>query len=654
MKLLSPLQVGSIELKNRLVSTAHGAFLDFWQPGADGQRYMAYQERRARGGTGLIIMTASHVHESSSVFTHHQYQKKDISRKFAEMSTRLHRHGTRVISQLFHVGASGKSDFRPDLHPLWSMSGTISPEGEASHEMTEEEIETVIQAFVDYAVVAVESGIDGVELHGTHGYLLQQSFSPFANKRTDKWGEPLYLVKTVAERVRKAIGPDAVLGLRLCIDDFLPLDQGGVGHEKLCQYGAELVGTGMFDYLNHSEGSMGVHYAKTIGSYRHQFGEFLPLTRGLKNAINSAIPVVGVGKIPTTDLAEEALMAGDCDLVGMVRAQMSDPDIILKLKSGQAHRIRWCTGANQGCIDRAGGALPITCIHNPEVGEEDRFIELDKPIASSKRVLVVGGGPAGMKAAEIAARRGHDVTLVEASDRLGGRLNLVQPFGEAASLLGSIGWVEQELSYLKVKPVLQTMVDEAFVREMKPDFIILATGATASNDLEVPTDGSVPVLSVDEAAQNRFEGNRIDFKGARAVMLDRRGNYETALVTEHLAKGGCELIVATPFLHFGANMGFTHLVDYMGLLPKWGVDVRAQHMIASIEDGKVNLVHVFSGDVTSVEADFVVAGVHPKPNKEMYDLLRSYAPVKMVGDVVAPRSALEAFREGDRVARTLE
>lgn len=398
---------------------------------------------------------------------------------------------------------------------------------------------------------------------------------------------------------------------------------------------------------------MGAHYAQTIGSYRHPFGEFLPLTRSLKNAINSAVPVIGVGKIPTTDLAEKALEDGDCDLVGMTRAQISDPDIIQKLQTGQAHRIRWCTGANQGCIDRAGATYPITCIHNPEVGEEDRFRELDKPIGASKRVLVVGGGPAGMKAAEIAARRGHQVTLVEASGRLGGRLNLVQPFGEAASLLGSIAWIEQELAYLKVEALTQTTVDEAFVREMKPDVIILATGATATNDLGVPSDGSIPVLSIDEAAENRFEGTRIDIKGTRALMLDMRGNYETALVTEHLSKSGSAVTVATPFLHFGANMGFTHLLDYMRLLPQWGVDVRAQHVISSVAEGRVNLLNVFSGAIVPVESDLVVAGVHPKPNKALYDVLRKYAPVKMVGDVLAPRSALEAFREGDRVAREL-
>jgi len=652
MKILSPIQLGQVELKNRVVSTAHAADVSFFQPGSSGEGYMAYQERRAEGGTGLIIFTAMHVHETSPNHGHFLYEEGDIRRKFAQISTRLHRYGTKCISQLFHYGVQGKSDCHEDFQPLWGLSGLPSLEGEASHRMTNDEIEEVIDAFVKIAVIAVESGIDGVELHGTHGYLIQQSFSPFANKRTDKWGEHLYFAKTLAQRVRAAIGPKAIMGFRISSDDFIKPADGGLGHEGLCKVAAELIGMGIFDYLNHSEGAGGVHYARAIGSYRHPLGEFLPLTRGLKTAIKSAVPVIGVGKIATTDQAEQALVSGDCDLVGMTRAQIADPDIVKKLAAGQGHRIRICTGSNQGCIDRAV-YYNITCFHNPEVNEENRFKALDRVPVTPKRVLVIGGGPAGIKAAEIAAKRGHDVTLAEASGQLGGRLNQVQAFGPASSLLSSITWIEQELQILKVKTLMQTRVDEAFVREFAPEVIVLATGATANAELPANSDGSVPTLSSDDAAQGLFNDVKLDMKDTKSLMVDLRANYETALVIENLARRGSAVSVITPFLNFGANMGFTSLHDYLVLLPKLGCELIPSTVLVGIEDGKVSFKNVYTDEVQTREFDFVVAGVPPKPDDGLRETLAKYAKVVAAGDVVAPRSAMEAFREGDRAGRTI-
>ena len=652
MKLLSPVQIGQVELKNRVVSTAHAADVSFFDPGASGEGYMAYQERRAEGGAGLIIFTAMHVHETSPYYGHSLPDEGDMRRKFAQISTRLHRHGAKCLSQLFHFGVQGKSDGRPDFQPLWGFSGLPSLEGCASHKMTDAEIEEVIASFVKWAVVAVESGVDGVELHGAHGYLIQQSFSPFANKRTDKWGEPLYFAKTLAQRVRAAIGPKAVMGFRISADDFLKSENGGLGHEGQCRVAAELIETGLFDYLNHSEGCGGIDYARAVASYRHPFGEFLPHTRALKKAINSAVPLIGVGKIATYDLAEQALQNGDCDLVGMTRAQIADPDLVKKLLTGQAHRIRTCTGANQGCIDRVG-SFNITCFHNPEVNEENRFKTLDAIPTTPKRVLVVGGGPAGMKAAEIAARRGHDVTLAEVTGRLGGRLNYVENLGPAANLLSANAWMEQELQILKVDIQLQTSVNEAFVIDFKPDVVILATGSTPNAELPVRTDGSVPILSSDDAVLGLFEDSKFDMKGTRSLMVDLRSNYETALVTESLARRGSAVTVITPFLHFGANVGFTNLDDYLKLLPKLGCEVLPSTVIERIEDGVVFYRNVYSGEVRSQSFDFVVAGVPPKARDDLFEVLSRHAKVVAVGDVVAPRSAMEAIREGDRAGRTI-
>ncbi len=650
MHLLDPVRIGPITVKNRLVSTAHAAFLDFYQPGCDGDRYIAYQERRAQGGTGLIILTAMHVHRSSQKAGHFIYDAADMVPKYRRMADALHRHGATVVQQIFHFDAVGKSDARDDLTPLWSLSGSVSRDGEASHAMTPEEIEEVIQGFADAARTAVEGGLDGVELHATHGYLLIQSLSPWGNRRNDAWGEPYRLITAVAQRVRAAIGPDRILGLRLSADDFLPTEAGGVGHERLCEIAAHLADLGYFDYLNHSEGCGGADYARAVGSYRHRFGEFLPLARNLREAIAHRIPVIGVGKIPTVDLAEQALAAGDCDLVGMTRAQIADPDIVRKCLAGEAQRIRPCTGSNQGCIDRQAGPYPITCFHNPDVGRER--IATINVIERREAMLVVGGGPAGMKAAEIAARRGFEVTLVDSAHRLGGRLNMVENLGDAANLLSSVAWLAQELPRHGVEILLQTTVDEGFLEHSRARCVILASGATPRKDIDAPSDGSVPVVSVDDATRGEYAGMKFDMQGTRALLLDLRGNIETGLVAECLAKRGSQVTIVTPFMNYGPGIGFTHMVDLMPVLLGSGCTFRTATRLLAIREGKVTIRNAFTGAECSEAFDFVVAGTHPQPNLDLYEALSRRCRVIMAGDVVAPRSAMEAYREGDRAART--
>ena len=648
MKLLSPIQVGPMEIRNRVVSTAHAAFIKFWEPGNSGERYMDYQERRAQGGTGLIIMTAMTVHPSSQFSNHYVPEAADLARKYREMSARVHKHGAKIIQQVLHWGANEKSDARDDFHPIWGWSPVITPHGEPVHEMTDDEIEEVIESFVQASVLGVENGLDGIELHGTHGYLIQQAFSPYANKRTDRWADPHLFIKLLAQRVRAAIGRDKLLGFRISADDWVRPEDGGLGHQRLCSIAAEVIGTGLFDYLNHSMGTGGTAYSRAIGSYRHKFGEFLPQTRGLREAIGGAVPTIGVGKIPTPEVAEKALQDGDCDMVGMTRAQIADPDLVRKLMEGQGSRIRTCTGSNQGCYDRA--RYPITCFHNPEVGEEKRFRDLDAPV-TPKRVLVVGGGPAGIKAAEIAAKRGHHVTLAESGSRLGGRLNLVGQLGDAANLLTSVTWIENELALLKVDIRLRTPVDEAFVRAFAPDAIIMATGAVSSADLDVPSDGSVPVISGDDAVEGIFGGQKFEMGETSALVIDIRANYETALVIEAIAKRGAKVTVVTPHLHWGANVGPSHRHRYMLDLPKLGVEMLVTSKLEQVRDGEGYLRNLYSQALDVRRFDFIVAGAAPKPRTELLAALKRIAPTTAAGDMIAPRSAMEAYREGDRRGR---
>ena len=444
--LLSPIEVGSVEVSNRVAFTAHGSFLDFYRPGVSGDRYVAYEERRAAGGVGMIFLQTVHVHPSSHALGHAIYDSDDLRTKLTTMATALHRHGTKVVQQLNHFGAQFRSDARENLEPLWAFDDLVTGDGEAAHRMTSAEIEDVLDGFVQTARICVEAGLDGVELHGTHGYLLQQSFSPWGNGRDDEWGEQLAFARALIARVRREIGRVPVVGLRISTDDFMSPERGGLGVEALRGIASALVDTGELDYVSQSEGARTGHYARSIGSYRHGLGEFLPLAHGLREAIGARVPIVAASRINDPAIAEKALAAGDCDIVAMTRAMIADPDLVNKIRSGK--RIRHCVGANQGCVDRMVGGLPITCFHNPDVGREERGEP--EPAVEPRSVLVVGGGPAGLKAAEIAARRGHRVTLIEREPELGGRLRAVRGLGDAAELFRSIEWLELELADLEV------------------------------------------------------------------------------------------------------------------------------------------------------------------------------------------------------------
>jgi 2,4-dienoyl-CoA reductase-like NADH-dependent reductase (Old Yellow Enzyme family)/threonine dehydrogenase-like Zn-dependent dehydrogenase len=638
MRLLEPVRVGSLEVQNRVVSTAHGAFLDFYRPGVPGGRYTAYQERRARGGTGLIVLQPMHVHPSSHALGHYTYDPDDVRPKLRALADAVHAHGTRVVLQLIHFGAQFRSDARADLEPLWAFDELLSPEGEAAHRMTSAEVEEVVEAYGTAAELAVDAGLDGVELHGTHGYLLQQSWSPWGNRRDDGWGEPLAFARAVIGRVRRRLGSGPVVGIRVSADDFVRPAAGGLGAEGIRDVVRTLVAEGGLDYVNHSEGARTGHYARSVASYRHPEGEFLPLARGLKEAVESRVPVIGVGRIASVAVAERALQAGDCDLVAMTRAQIADPDLVRKLRDGR--RLRPCVAANQGCVDRMVGGLPITCFHNPDVGREER----GEPAQAdgARRVVVVGGGPAGLKAAEVAARRGHAVLLVEREDELGGRLRFVRGLGAAAELFRAVTWLEEELRELAVEVRLGTDAGEPELAGA--DVVVLATGSRPAPERIGGGDGSVPLLSLDDALRRGGRG--------RLLLVDLRGDLETALAAEQLAADGAELTIATPAPAPCPHVGFTHVRDLLVRFHELGCALEPSTVLVRIEGGRVLTRHLHTGGTAARGFDAVVAGVQGRSVVALAPAVeRAGARLLVAGDAVAPRTALHAFREGDDAGR---
>jgi len=642
--LLTPIDLGPVNVQNRVVSTAHGSFLDFYRPGIAPDQYVAYQERRARGGCGLIVLQAMLVHRSSQTIGQWMWERDDVLPKLELMADRLHKNGTQVFVQLAHYGAQFRSDGNADLIPLWGFSPMLSPSGwEPSHEMTTEEVEEVLKGYEQTAAVALEAGLDGLEIHAAHGYLLQQSFSPWGNTRSDEWSEPLGFLNAVMQRVRKVAGSDKAVGLRISADDYLTEQAGGLGVEGLTRVASEACSTGYLDYLTHSAGARSAHYARSIANYYGEAGALLPLTDSLKK-VSAGLPVIAVGKILTPTHAEEILQSGRADLVAMTRAQIADPDMVVKYMSGSEGRIRPCVGANTGCVDRMSASLPITCFHNPEVGREVTHAELI-PAKSSRKVLVVGAGPAGLKAAEIASKRGHKVTVFDRASEPGGRLRWVRKLGKPEKMLGAVDWLVSELEILGVEVQLGAEVDKSLISAIAPDTVVLATGASGSG-LDVDSDGSVPIYTEDQAMTEDV-GNRVLF-------VDLLGYQQQSFVAEYLCSIGAILTMATPFPQVGPNIGFTHIRGHMERLYKFGAELRTSTAVTRIANGEVELRHLFSKKTEALPYDAVVAGTMARADTSLLDTSRLFTnSIILAGDAVAPRTALHAFREGDDAGRQI-
>lgn len=472
MKLFSPVQIGSVTVKNRIVfppmSTKFAA--------ADGtvtERMINYYEARAKGGAGLVTVEATYIHPSGNSFSRGLGLSDDrMIPGLKDMVSRMKKHGARVSIQLQHGGRAANSAASGQaVLVVSSIPGLTSYTD--TREISEDEIAMLIKAWGDAAVRAREAGLDVIELHGAHGYLISQFFSPYTNRRQDAWGGSLEnrmrFAMEVYREVRRRVGDDFPITYRMSATEGLA---GGITLEDSQALARALVAEGL-NGLHVSVGLRETNFMVSPPSCVPR-GWNADLAHSIREAVNGAVPVIVAGRVTDEDVAEDILQAEKADLVAMGRALIADPFLPEKVQHTHEPVIR-CISCNEGCVGGSARGTGIGCALNPLTGLEKAYNLA--PAAAPRRVMVIGAGPAGMEAALTAARRGHKVTLSDKSDSLGGLLKTaaLPPYKEDIHRI--MGYYEKALALAGVTVRLNEEVTVDTVKQEAPEAVVLAAGS---------------------------------------------------------------------------------------------------------------------------------------------------------------------------------
>ncbi|MFQ5546530.1 MAG: FAD-dependent oxidoreductase, partial [Acidiferrobacterales bacterium] len=477
-KLFSPLTLRHKTLKHRLNFGAHTANMS--EAGLPAERHLGYYTERARGGAAMIVVEPIPAHRTG-VLTRGNFRHDDdsIIPHFRRLTDACHEYDTVMIHQIYHVGQHG--DFDNSYEPSWSPSGLPSyHDSDGSHAMTEAEIEELIEGFAQAARRAKESGFDGVELFATYHAVIDQFWTPWSNRRDDGWGGSLEnrtrFSREIITRIRKLVGEDFIIGLAVNMDPDIEVSLSMEALQEVIRYHDERE---LIDYVTCGTGGyFNFHELMPTFLYEDKLGA--PYAAGLKEVVKHA-RVQAESHIRTPENADYVIASGAADMVSIVRGQIADPHMAAKAAADRPEDIRPCISCNQMCWGRRSRDYWISCLVNPSAGREfqwggDRFTPTDTP----RRVLVVGGGPGGLEVARVAGARGHQVTLTEASDRLGGQFRLAGMQPRRAQILDLLDWYDRQLQEYKVTVQYNSPMGADEVKAFGTDVVVVATGSLPS------------------------------------------------------------------------------------------------------------------------------------------------------------------------------
>lgn len=644
--LLSPLDHGRLWLRNRVVFPGHQTL--YSRDGQVSDRLRAYYVERAKGGVAAVIVEGGAMHPTTIKFPDYlRFYDADVMPSVRRLADELHEHGTKVIVQVAHSGS--RMATMDSRQPLWAPSDVKSGNAvEIPHAMTHDDIATLLEGYRITAELLATTGIDGIEIHAAHEYLLGEFLSPHNNRREDEYGGSLEnrtrLATEVIDVVRRTVGDDLVVGVRMNGSDRRPDGNTNADYIDIARM---IDASGDLDYLSMSAGTS-VDNGDIVPPMDVPQGVNVDEAAAIHDAVSAA--VFTVGRIKRPEHAEQVLAEGKADVVAMARALIADPDYVSKVADDPS-RIRPCVGANDGCYGRLIRVRPISCVVNPEVGlERELSAATRRPAAQARNVVVVGGGPAGLEAARIAADRGHHVRVLEADGEVGGQLRLASGLPARRELWDFVAFQVRELERLGVDIATGSRVDATMLHDLDPDVVVIATGSRP-RQLEIPVAADAPEILTVPGAIDRASG---DVSGEQVVVIDGVGHMLAYVPAEHLVDAGAAVSIVSGAPVLGAAMEETTQARTLRRLAGKGARLVTAAAPAAITAEGVRVRDVWSGDERTVPATLIVAAIPNVADDALYGSLADASlEVHAIGDTVAPRTMLEAVRDGQLTGRAL-
>lgn len=661
--LLTPIEIGGLKLRNRIVMPA--MHLLYTPDGEVSDRFIAFYEERAKGGAGLLIVGGCAVDEYSGgrelIGLDHDRFIPGLER----FTTAIHSHGALVAAQLYQAGRYahsfliGRQAIAPS--PLASRFTHETP-----REMTQEDIEMVIESYAAAAARALKAGFDAVEILASAGYIISQFLSPVTNKRTDAYGGDLEhrmrFGLEIAQAVRAAVGKDFALIARLAGNDFMP---GSHTNKEACVFARELEGAGI-DAFNITGGWHETRVPQIPMEVPR--GGYAYLAQGVKQAVGK--PVIACNRINDPALADTIIRQGRADMVGFARGLIADAYLPRKLMDGRPDAIMPCIGCNQACFDHLFQFKPVECLVNPRASHEAEM-SLDVQTEMPKRVMVIGGGPAGLSAAATAASAGHSVSLYEKSDVLGGQLTLAGALEERSEFLALKEALIRQAVAAGVDVKTGTAVDQDLVASFRPDAVIMATGGEPIHPPIAGIDGANVVQAWDVLAGRADVGKEVVIIGGGAVGIETAvflakigtldahtlqflflNQAEDIETLKNLSTAGIKRVTLIEMLpRLGADIGFSTRWVELSMLRRYGVKAKTHTTAVRIAPEGVMVEHDGAGSF--IACDTVVLAVGTRGVNTLAGVMPTGIPVVTVGDALKPRKAFEAIREGYAAARGL-